>query len=375
MSEQFFFTGGTGLVGVSLLPRILQTWPQSQIILLIRGQSAHEVEQRLQGIVARLNVEGIADAALRVRAMKGDVSLENLGLTAAQMSEVVDATTHIIHGAATIRFDHPLNEARLINCGGTVRVLALARTLAEKGRLARFAYIGSSSVSGQREGHVLEEELEMGQRFFNTYEHSKNEAERLVRNAFSLILATVFGPSIIIGDSRSGWTNSFNVIYIPLRLLYRGLLRYVPGKATTTLDLVPINWVADTMAYILSKEESVGKVFHQTAGPGRAATLGEVVLSATSYFDSHAPLRAPRTMEFLTRTEFERRRSLMRGREEALMGQLDTLLPYTSIDRLFDSRNTDALLKDSGIAFPLFKDYADRIFDFCLKTQWGKVND
>ena len=77
-------------------------------------------------------------------------------------------------------------------------------------------------------------------------------------------------------------------------------------------------------------------------------------------------------MEFISREEFERRRSTMRGREEALMGQLDTLLPYVSIDRLFDSRNTDASLEGSGIHFPQFKDYAEKIFEYCVQTNWGK---
>jgi hypothetical protein len=63
---------------------------------------------------------------------------------------------------------------------------------------------------------------------------------------------------------------------------------------------------------------------------------------------------------------------MMRGREEALMGQLDTLLPYVSINRLFDSRNADALLQESGIIFPRFHEYAERIFDYCVETQWGK---
>ena len=62
----------------------------------------------------------------------------------------------------------------------------------------------------------------------------------------------------------------------------------------------------------------------------------------------------------------------MRGREEAFMAQLDTLLPYVSVDRLFNSANTDAFLKGSGIEFPLFVDYADRIFEYCVKTNWGK---
>jgi hypothetical protein len=95
-------------------------------------------------------------------------------------------------------------------------------------------------------------------------------------------------------------------------------------------------------------------------------------MRALRYFEKRTPLKHPRVMTFITRSEFERRRSAMRGRQAALMSQLDTLLPYVSVDRLFDSRNTDAVLAGSGIQFPVFKDYAERIFEYCVKTNWGK---
>jgi hypothetical protein len=126
------------------------------------------------------------------------------------------------------------------------------------------------------------------------------------------------------------------------------------------------------MVHILSKEESIGKVFHITAGPERAARLDEVVVAAVNYFDKHTPLKHPRTMEFISKEEYERRRSAMRGREDALMSQLDTLLPYVTVNRLFNSANTDMLLQDSGLVFPLFKEYSERIFEYCVKTNWGR---
>lgn len=374
MAAHFFITGGTGLVGKNLLPRILLAFPASTITLLVRGEDEEEAQQRTSGIASEIIAEyNINDAAERIDAMLGDVGLDHCGLSKSQIERLVAHTTHIIHGAATIRFDHPIDEARAINCGGTRRMLALAHMCMEKGNLERFVYIGSSSVSGQRAGQIFENELETGQKFFNTYEQSKNESERIVRDQFGKIPATVFRPSIIIGDSRSGKTSSFNVIYIPLRLLQKGMLTYVPGTPDTKLDLVPIDWVDDAMVYILKQPESVGKVFHITAGPRRAATLGETVLRALEYFDTHTPLKKPRTMEFISREEFEKRRAQMRGREEALMAQLDTLLPYVSIDRLFDSANTDLLLKESGIPFPKFTDYSEKIFEYCVKTNWGKL--
>ena len=375
MSSHFFITGGTGLVGTNLIPRLLRKFPGSTITLLVRGEDETDARERVRNIACALQDEfRIPDPADRIEGILGDVGLDHCGLTPARLERIVARTTHIIHGAATIRFDHPLDEARSINCGGTRRMLAIAEMCLKKGKLERFVYIGSSSVSGQRAGRILESELETGQKFFNTYERSKNESERIVRDHFVRVPATVFRPSIIIGDSTTGKTTSFNVIYIPLRLLQRGLLTYVPGTPETLMDLVPIDWVDDAMVYIMGRPESAGQVYHITAGPGRAAPLGEVVGKAIAYFDRHTPLKHPRTIEYVTREEFERRRSKMRGREEALMGQLDTLLPYVSINRLFDSRNADALLAGSGIRFPVFKDYAEKIFEYCVKTKWGKVD-
>ncbi len=373
MSDHFFITGGTGLVGTYLLPRILRKFPGSTITLLVRGEDDGVARRRTEEIVAGLaGPDGVPDAGKRIRGIRGDVLLDRLGLSAAELDRIEAESTYIIHGAATIRFDHPIEEAREVNCGGTRTMLALAQRCADRGRLKRFVYIGTSSVSGRRPGIVTEDELEMGQSFFNTYEQSKCEAERLVRNTFGRLPAVVFRPSIVIGDSQTGRTTAFNVIYTPLRLVQRGLLTFVPGTPDTKLDLVPIDWVDDVIVHCMAKDESNGTVCHVTAGADRASRLGDVVLSACAYFDTHAPLKQRRTMEFVSQEEFQRRRGLTRGREEALLSQLDTLLPYVGIDRLFDSRNTDRLVRGSGIEFPRFDTYVERILAYCLKTNWGK---
>jgi thioester reductase-like protein len=374
MPEHIFMTGGTGLVGIHLIPRLLRAFPGSTITLLVRGDDDADVAARVEKI--SLGVErgdGIPDARERIRGLRGDVLLDRCGLPGRELDTLAGETTYIIHGAATIRFDHPIEEARKVNCGGTRRMLAIADQCAARGKLKRFVYIGTSSVSGQREGVVTEDELETGQQFFNTYEQSKCESERIVRDHFNRIPAVIFRPSIIIGDSRTGATSSFNVIYTPLRLVQKGLLAFVPGTPSTKMDLVPIDWVNDVMVHVMGLDAANGKVCHVTAGPDRAAPLGEVVLSATAYFDRHTPLASPRAMEFVTREEFEQRRRLTHGREEALLEQLNTLLPYVSVNRLFDSRTTDALLQGSGITFPAFSTYAEKIFAYCLRTNWGKL--
>jgi hypothetical protein len=54
------------------------------------------------------------------------------------------------------------------------------------------------------------------------------------------------------------------------------------------------------------------------------------------------------------------------------MKQMDRLFDYLTLDRLFDTTNTDAFLEGSGIHFPLYETYADNILGYCLASNWGK---
>ncbi len=374
MGAHFFVTGGTGFLGRSLLPRILTAFPDCTVTLLVRGRSEPETSARISDLARRIrDHDGIPDAAARITAVRGDVAKDRCGLSDAANSRLQKGVTHIVHGAAAIRFDLPIAEARRINCDGTRRMLDLA--LHAGSRLERFVYVGTSSVSGRREGPILEDELEMGQTFFNTYEQSKCEAERIVRDGFALVPSTVFRPSIVIGDATTGWTSSFNVIYIPLRLLSLGCLPWLPGRPETTLDLVPVNWVNDALVHILRNKGSTGGVYHLTAGPGRAAALGNVVRSAVEFFDRRVPLGSPRSVQLVAPEHFAEIRSGMTGRQREIARQLDTLLPYIGVERRFDSRNTDAMLEGSGVRLPLFEEYSNRIFEYCVSTNWGRKAD
>lgn len=374
MHPHFFLTGGTGLIGRNLLPRLLRAFPESRVTLLVRGRDEDAAQERLAGIIGDLvEAKGIASAPGRLRGVRGNVELHDLGITPDDLERIVAETTHIIHGAATIRFDNTMDEARRINCGGTERMLRLASRCSREGRLDRFLYIGTSSVSGRREGAIYEHELEHGQGFFNTYEQSKCESERLVRDHFDRFPITIVRPSIVIGDSLTGWTSTFNVIYIPLRLFQRGLLSALPARPETLLDLVPVDWVNDVTVHLIGVGEAAGKVCHLTAGPSRAVPLGTLLELASAFFGRRSPLSSARQMRYLSPEEFDRYRATLTGREWSLMDQLGTLLPYVTVNRLFDSTTTDALLQGSGIRLPRFESYAERIFEYCVQSNWGKA--
>lgn len=65
----------------------------------------------------------------KIRMIKGDVTLDDLGLSEEDRAEVTSKVSVIFHCAANVRFDQPLKEAVNMNTQGTYRVLKLAETV------------------------------------------------------------------------------------------------------------------------------------------------------------------------------------------------------------------------------------------------------
>lgn len=110
--------------------------------------------------------------------------------------------THIIHSAADVRFDLPLEEARRVNVGGTRIMLDFAEQAAEAGALRHFAYVSTAYVCGDRTGRVLEEGSGQPPCFTNSYERSKWECGQLVRAVMPRMPVTIVRPSITVPAFR-----------------------------------------------------------------------------------------------------------------------------------------------------------------------------
>ena len=73
---------------------------------------------------------------------------------------------------------------------------------------------------------MRENELAVGQGYRNTYEQTKAEAEALVRSRLGSMPGVILRPSIIVGDSRTGVTSSFKMMYWPLKIYARRLVAH-----------------------------------------------------------------------------------------------------------------------------------------------------
>jgi len=340
-----FLTGATGFLGMEVLARLLEQGDR-EVITLVRASDDVAARERIDGVLAQLWRDPSPYRHL-VRAVAGDVTRAGLGISAAHRTSLAEDIGAILHCAASISFDMPLDEARAINVEGTREVIGFARECKSLGRLERFVHVSTAYVSGKYEGTFRERQLDAGQDFRNTYEQTKWEAEHIVRAATDLAPA-IARPSIVMGESDSGWTPAFNVLYWPLRAFSRGLFDEIPALPAAHVDVVPVDYVADALVRLLDVDDQ--GVFNLVAGRD-APFANELVELACDRFDRPRPAVVPQG-----------------GPDDDEQGAV--YLPYFDMEVVFDDSRARAAL--GGLRPPRLTDFFGRLMDYAEATRWGK---
>lgn len=349
-------TGATGFVGMTVLARLLADG--REVLCLVRGADDAEADARLRAVLQRVD----APESGRAVAIAGDLTAPRLGL-GDRHDELAARVGSVIHSAASVSFDLPIDEARAINVEGTRRVLDFAHAVPS---LERLTYVSTAYVGGERRGTVYEDDREVG-RFRNSYEQSKHEAEASVRD--SALPWTITRPSIIVGERATGWTATFNVLYAPLRALSAGAYPVIPARRHAPLDVVPVDYVADAVAALAQHPEAVSGTFHLTAGE-HASTISEVGLMAVDGLDRKAPrVVSPRLYHAVVRPLVVRRASPSIRR---VLERSEVYFPYFAMRQHFDVARSSALLAPLGIAPSPLAEYFPRLLEFARHARWGK---
>jgi thioester reductase-like protein len=367
-SDGVLLTGATGFVGMELLARYLERTDRP-VYVLVRGASERAAATRVERTLACLFGFGHPYAG-RVTAVRGDVTRAGLGLRHGR-GALTERVNEVVHSAASVSFDLELDAARAINVDGTRRVLEFAERCRRRGSgLRRFSYVSTAYVAGRHSGYFSEDDLNRGQRFRNTYEQSKFEAERTVAQRREQLPITVLRPSIIVGARDSGWTSSFNVLYWPLRVFARGAYAALPARGEAPVDVVPVDYVADATFALSQAPEAEGATFHLTAGD-QATSVGELVELASAFFKRPAPrLIDPLLYRRLLHP------LLVRGardeRHRRSLRRSETFFPYFDMDVRYDDRRARVALRSSGIEPTPLPSYFDRLVQFALAADWGR---
>ena len=326
-------TGGTGLIGRHVLAKMLADDEEQQFAVLTRGS------------IERLDVCGG-----RVWPVLGDLRSANLGLSESVLSELCMRVSGIVHCAAEIRFDLPLEEAREINVAGTRRVLHLARRCAH---LDRFAHIGTTYVAGRSEKPLPEARFVNEHGFFSSYQESKYEAEQLVLDQCGELPVSVYRLSTVIGDSQTGRVEQYNYFHQLIRLARHNTLAVLPGSAEAQVDVVATDWVTSAIVCLFSRHFEPGVVRNLCAGPANGIAVKELLTRVFERFEGSGKYPALVSGPEFARYIEVRSKKAGGNRLRQLLQTLAHFLPYLSIRQHFENEGTLALLRQVGQLQPV----------------------
>ena len=196
-------TGATGLLGSYLLRDGLLAG--RHFAVLVRPSKSESAHQRIETLLRQWELA--LEATLpRPVVFESDLSEIDLGLDHRTLDWIAEHCTSVFHNAASLVFrgDDPAGEPYLSNVEGTRRMLELCRVTG----IRQFHHVSTAYVCGLREGRILETDVDLGQTPGNVYEKTKLQAEMLVRSADILDSPTIYRPSIIVGDSQTGYTTT-----------------------------------------------------------------------------------------------------------------------------------------------------------------------
>jgi fatty acyl-CoA reductase len=157
--KNVFVTGVTGFLGQAVFERLLLDFPETRITLLVRPQLGSSGRQRVESLMGRptfnalrdkVGTEGIAAIlAERVDVVDGDFSAAEL--------EIPGGLDVVIHCAATVAFDPPIDEGFLTNLVGAVRLYEAALANNPSPHLL---HVSTAYVAGVRKGVIPEATLD-----------------------------------------------------------------------------------------------------------------------------------------------------------------------------------------------------------------------
>lgn len=331
--------------------KLLTTEPEGLVTCVVQAKFGARAEEALR--------ELDASERARIQLIEGDIASMDLGLSGKEFRELAREVEIIHHCAAITYLGADKRTAEHVNVGGTREVVELAEAATQLSRLVLWS---TALVSGARRGYVLEDELAAQSGFRNCVEETRFRAERIVREASARVPATVLRPATIVGDSRTGEIDRFEGPYLLVQLLLSApsdLRIPLPGRGDVPLNLVPVDFVVDAGCAIARDPRSIGRTFHlvdphplTTRGvferiaheAGRPTPRGSVPTRMAA-----ALLRAP-GLDRLARAP------------RAFLEQLGTEVVY-------DARNTEELLMNTGLQCPPFETYVGPLVDAVRRQQ------
>ncbi|MGM9949247.1 MAG: SDR family oxidoreductase [Lysinibacillus sp.] len=346
------FTGFPGFIASHLIRQLFQDEVTKQIYAIVLLDEMEKAKKEAEEIEKHF-------PSCRIELVEGDITLPNLGIDDMEFAAIAPRVHILWHLAAIYDLAVERKAAWKVNVHGTANVNDFVRQLPN---LKRYMYFSTAYVAGRRHGLLLETELVRPPAFKNYYEETKYEAELRVEDLKAEIPLTILRPGIVCGHSKTGETVKFDGPYFFLNMM--DTLRRMPfipyiGSKKTTINVVPVDYVARAASYMCQAPEAEGRTFHLT-DPHPPKVYKVYCKMAKQLTGKRVIGRLPLS---ITKKVLENYRIRKR------LGVEYESVAYLAWHAEFDASGTQELLQHTGITCPDFLDILPVIVGFYEKNK------
>lgn len=349
-------SGALGFIGSEIARYIAYNIDDVIIYLLIRGNAKQTGEMRFDSLKKHWKKFFKIDDKIFKKFIIIDYDLE----AKEPVPKEILGSEYFFHCAASTELNRPLTISRSGNLFSTFNAIKIARKMPG---LKRFIHFSTAFVSGNKNTFIRENDLPGP--YNNFYEQTKRESEDAV--IWSGLPYTILRPSIVVGDSKTGYARNFKVIYLLLKMWKIYPLLILPINKKARLDIIPIDFLVRVTLKLCLEPSAKNQIFHICAGK-LAPTSFDVIdigfkqLNIKPVFIVSSLIGKFFCNKFIFKFLWPELQEIVRI--------YSLYLPYIFYKgRIFD---TSKLRKIIGDDIPDFTDYGNNIFRFCMKTNWGK---
>ncbi len=320
-APEILLTGATGFVGKVVLAELLREQPEARIWTLLRPSVSMPARERHLRLIrmAPCFRDLPRSTWKRVRPLRGDLARPDLGISPAVRSLLTDRLTHVVHCAASVDFEQPIEGALSSNVDGSLHVLDLARDCRRGPVMVSVstAFVGPHPPEGPllespvelsidpseareaiREGRLDQATALANSGHPNTYTFTKCLAEHLLFERREHVPLRIVRPSIISASRNRplpGWIDSYAAFAGFVVLIGAGRLRALRADPDVPLDIVPCDAVAERIVEqtFASAEPGELSISYAVVGLDRAPTVQQCCDRIIAWFSEHPIDRKP----------------------------------------------------------------------------------
>ncbi|MFQ5695570.1 MAG: SDR family oxidoreductase [Terriglobia bacterium] len=286
-----FLTGSTGYIGAHIVARLLEGHDDS-LNLLVRAKDRSEAEARMwRALQLHLDFPRFHHfLKSRISLYMGNLTDSRFGLAEDEYRRMVKSTDSLIHCAASLNRKSEkicLN----VNLRGTLEVIQFAARARQDHGLRRFSHVSTVAVAGHRRNEVVREDqaIRWDRSDYDPYARTKKFCEHMIRELLPDTPRTIFRPSIVLGDSHRAETTQFDMVRA---FAFLSRLPVLPFRPQDRIDIVPVDFVADSIVALHQKESPRHDTYHLSSGVG-SQTFQQLTDSLCSVQGKRKPIYLP----------------------------------------------------------------------------------